>query len=170
MEPKQEWNARRILSQLAGRDRSREILTLFWKKGDETSRMHARLKLAKALHFRDETIRKAPAEKKAEWLVQRLGSSEFEETFEIALMLFHTEQRREMLAAFLEHWGIPHENGSIEVDDYRVPSREEIARAVSELSGEYDRSDIVLYLATAGLLMGGEWRESAWPVVDEMAG
>jgi len=39
---------------------------------------------------------------------------------------------------------------------------------VKELEGTYDRGDIVLYLATAGLLMSEGWRDATWPVVDEL--
>jgi len=124
--------------------------------------------LAKALHFRDETIRKMPAEKKSDLLASRIGTNEFEQTFETALMQYHTHEANAMMAAFLDRWGVPHVNGSIESDDYKPPSADAVRSAVSELQDRFDRRDVALYLASAGLLMGDEWREATWPVVDEM--
>ena len=40
--------------------------------------------------------------------------------------------------------------------------------AVHQLESRYDKRDIALYLASAGLLMAGPWREATWPVVDEL--
>ena len=78
-----------------------------------------------------------------------------------------TSQKNEMMGAFLDRWNVPHEKGSIESDDYKVPSADDVRAAVKELSS-YDPADVKLYLATAGLLMADEWRDSTWPVVDEM--
>jgi hypothetical protein len=82
-------------------------------------------------------------------------------------MQYHTSQKNEMMAEFLDRWNVPHENGSIESDDYKVPSADEVRAAAKELS--YDPADVKIYLATAGLLMADQWRDATWPVVDEMA-
>ena len=162
------WSSRRILRELAGSDRRQRILRAFWRYADAPTKAIAIAQLAKALHFRDETIRKMPAEKKAELLSSRIGAPEFEQTFETALMQYHTHEMNAMMAAFLDRWGVPHVNGSIETDDYTPPSVDAVRVAVSELQERFDRHDIALYLASAGLLMGDAWREAAWPVVEEM--
>ena len=162
-----EWTGRRILKELTDPERRRKILAAFWRHGDPTSKAVATAQLAKALRFREETLRKMPADKKAELLGSRAGTPEFEQTIETALMIYHMRDAAEMLAAFLDRWGVPHVNGSIEVDDYAVPSAEAVRKATQELS--YDKRDVAIYLATAGLLMGGEWEQSAWPVVDEIS-
>lgn len=162
------YDARRILRDLADPERRRRILTDFWRYADASAKAMAIVQLAKALHFRDETIRKMPAEKKADLLASRIGSHEFEQVLEMALMQYHTHEQNEMMKAFLDLWQVPNENGSIEVDDYQVPSADQVRDAVRQLEGRYDRRDVALYLATAGLLMGQEWRASAWPVVDEL--
>ena len=141
-------------------------MTAFWRHADPQAKALAMLNLGKAMHFREETLRKMPAAKKAELLVARAGAPEFETTVETALMLYHTHEANAMLAAFLDRWGVPHVNGSIEADEYKTPSAAEVRAAVREL--DFDRRDVALYLATAGLLMAGEWREAAWPVVDEL--
>lgn len=162
------WNSRQILRELADSDRRQRILRAFWRYADAPAKAMATSQLAKALHFRDETIRKMPAEKKSELLASRIGSNEFEQTFETALMHYHTHEANAMMAAFLDRWGVPHVNGSIETDDYTAPAADAVRNAVRELQEQFDRRDIALYLASAGLLMGGAWREAMWPVVDEM--
>ena len=162
------WTARRILKEIADPDRRRTILAAFWKHGETHSKLMAQMQLAKALHFRDETIRKMSPEKKAELLASRIGAPEFDQFLEMALMNYHTHHANEMMGKFLDKWGIPHEHGSIEADEYPIPNADQVRSAVKELEGEYDKRDIALYLATAGLLMADEWRASAWPVVDEL--
>jgi hypothetical protein len=161
------WTARRILKELADTDRRRAILTTFWKQADANQRTIVQMQLAKSLHFRDETIRRMPPEKKADLLASRIGVPEFDQYLEMALMQYHTVQKNEMMGAFLDRWNVPHQNGSIESDDYKVPSAGDVRAAVKDLSS-YDPADVKLYLATAGLLMAGEWRDATWPVVDEI--
>lgn len=159
------WTARRILKELADADRRRAILTTFWKTADLQQRTIVQLQLAKSLKFRDETVRKMPPEKKADLLASRIGVPEFDQYLEMALMTYHTTEKSDMLAAFLDRWNVPHENGSIESDDYQVPSPDEVRAAAKELT-QFDPVDVKIYLATAGLLMADEWRDATWPVVD----
>ena len=83
-------------------------------------------------------------------------------------MQYHTHEHNEMLSAFLDLWNIPHVNGSIEVDEYKIPTAGQVRDAVHQLESRYDKRDIAIYLATAGLLMADDWRGATWPVVDEM--
>ena len=161
------WTARRILKELADTDRRRAILTAFWKHAEAQHKAIVQMQLAKSMNFREETVRKMPPEKKADLLASRIGFPEFDQYFEMALMQYHTSEKRDMLAAFLDRWNVPHENGSIEVDDYKVPSADEVRAAAKELT-QFDPADVKLYLATAGLLMADEWRESTWPVVEQL--
>ncbi|HKB78571.1 MAG TPA: hypothetical protein VKH35_02540 [Thermoanaerobaculia bacterium] len=159
------WNARRILREVADPERRQRILRAFWRYADPPAKVMATAQLARSLHFRDETIRRMPADKKAELLASRLGSSEFEPTFEAALVQYHTHEANEMMAAFLDRWHVPHVKGSIEGDDYKEPDAAAVREAVDALSSQYDHRDIAIYLASAGALMG--W-EGVWAVVEEM--
>jgi hypothetical protein len=156
------------LKELVDADRRRAILASFWKYADTQQKLIVQMHLAKALHFRDETIRKMPPEKKADLLATRIGVAEFEQFFEMALMHYHTHEKNQMMAAFLDRWNVPHDNGSIETDDYTPPTPDQVREAAKELESSYDRADIRTYLATAGLLMAEQWREGTWPIVDEM--
>jgi hypothetical protein len=162
------WTGRRILKDLADTERRHRILLAFWRHGDVAAKATAIIQLSKALHFRDETLRKMPADKKAELLASRIAAPEFEQTFEAALMQYHTHEKKDMLAAFLDRWGVPHVNGSIETEEYTVPSQQAVRDAVTALGEQFDRRDIAIYLASAGLLMANGWRDATWPVVEEM--
>ena len=162
------WDSRRILKELADTDRRRKILSAFWKHADNTQKAIVTAQLARALHFREETLRKLPIEKKADLLASRVGSPEFDQYLEVALMLYHTHQQNKMMAEFLDRWQIPHNEGSIEADEYATPTSDAVRSAVADLRGTYDPRDIALYLASAGLLMDGGWRESVEPVVAEL--
>src|SRR6185436_7987395 len=152
------WTARRILKELVDAGKRRTILAAFWRYGDAQAKLMAQMQLAKALHFRDETIRKMPPEKKADLLASRIGAPEFDQFLEMALMQHHTHEKNALMAAFLDRWSVPHENGSIESDDYTPPTADQVRSAVQELA--LDRDDVRLYLATAGLLMSEGWRNS----------
>jgi hypothetical protein len=164
------WSSRRILKELADADRRRRILIAFWRYGEPASKLLAAAHLAKALHFREETLKKMPVEKKADLLASRIGVPEFDQFLEAALLQYHTHEANEMMAAFLDRWNVPHTDGSIEAEDYTPPNAEQVRAAVHELAATYDRRDIALYLASAGLLMADAWQEATWPVVDEITG
>jgi hypothetical protein len=163
------WDVRRILKDLAGPERRREILISFWRHGDASSRAVVAVQLSRALHFREETLRKMPAEKKADLFASRIGAHEFDQYFEAALMQYLTHEHSEMLGAFLDLWNIPHVKGSIEAEDFKVPVEGQVRDAVRQLESRYEKTDIAVYLAAAGLLMGGAWRDATWPVVDDLA-
>ncbi len=162
------WNARRILKELADPDRRSRVLVAFWKHAEPATKMLATAQLAKSVHFREETLRKMPADKRADLLASRIGVPEFDQFLEAALLTYHTRNATAMMGAFLDRWGVPHTNGSIEADEYKVPAVDEVRAAVNELT-QYDRHDVALYLASAGLLMGDDWRAATWPVVDELS-
>ena len=164
------WPARRILKELADADLRRNVLIAFWRHAEPHAKLLATAHLAKALHFREETLKKMPVEKKADLLASRIGANEFEEFLEMALMQYHTHEKNEMMGEFLDRWSIPHQSGTIEGDDYARPKVDDVRVAANELGSKHDRRDIALYLASAGLLMDDDWRAAAWPVTDELAG
>ncbi len=161
------WTARSIIKQLAG-DLRRPILAAFWRHAEADSRQVAISELARSLSYRPQKLRQAPAEKKAGLLATRLNTPEYEQIFEMALMLFFTHERKEMLAAFLDAWGIPHQDGTIEDDaDVQAPTVESVRGVAESQSTAFSEQEVDLYLATAGLLMGEEWAAATWPVLDE---
>src|SRR5260221_6813449 len=164
-----DWNSRRILKELADPATRRAVLADFWRYSENQARLLAQMHLAKSLHFRDETIRKMSTEEKADLIASRSGVAEFDQFLEIGLLQYHTHDAAKMMAAFLDQWGVPHIDGSIESDEYTTPDPEKVRAAVAALEGQFERKDMLLYLATAGALMGDDWRAATWPIVDEMA-
>lgn len=164
-----DWNARRILKELVTPEKRRAVLAAFWRHGDAQSKLLAQAHLARSLHFRDETIRKMPPEKKADLLASRIGVGEFDQFLEMALMQYHTNEAKPLMGAFLDEWKVPHVDGSIEDDEYTTPDAAQVRAAVTALEGKFPKEDVLLYLATAGALMGDDWRAGTWPVVDEKA-
>jgi hypothetical protein len=163
------WDGRRIVKELADPARRQKIATSFWRGADPQTKAVATAQLAKALRFREESIRKLPVERKGEQLLSRAHQPEMEQALEMAIMQYHTSEVSAMMAEFLDRWKIPHVNGAIESDEYETPTADEVRGAVSELRERFDPRDIAVYLASAGLLMGDKWREATWPVVDELA-
>lgn len=166
------WSARQIVGELATPELQQEIAANFWRAAEPQPKAAAAAHLAKAMNFRPEFFRKAPLEKKADWLLRRSSLPELHEALEMALMLHHTNARGAMMGAFLDEWGISHSNGTIEEEEYGTPTQQQVRDAVEKLKTSWPLRDIVIYLATAGLLMGTSeqgWREATWPVVDELA-
>lgn len=166
------WSARQIIGELTTPELRQEIAATFWRSAEPQPKAAAAAHLAKAMNFRPEFFRKATVDKKAEWLLRRAALPELHEALEMALMLHHTAHRGEMMGAFLDEWGISHANGTIEEEEYGTPTPEQVRAAVDKLQSRWPLRDILIYLATAGLLMGTSeqgWRESTWAVVDELA-
>jgi hypothetical protein len=167
------WTARRILTELCDRDRREAVLVAFWRHAEPGSRAVATLELARALSFREVKLRQAPVEKKAAWLLSRLPSPRFTEVFETALMVYHTSAARELMAACLDRWGIAHQDGILEGDEHAPPDESAVEAALGELRERFLLADLLLYLATVGLLMEpvrAGWAAAAWPVVDRHRG
>lgn len=163
-----DWTIRRIFKELVDADQRRAILADFWRHADAPTRLAAQSFLARVLHFRDASIKKLPPERKAELLASRIGMPECDTYLGSALMQHHLLHRADLMKAFLDRWGIKNENGQIEDDDAPAPEPEKVRAAVDELAASYDRGDVRLYLASAGLLMGEDWAAAMWPVVDAM--
>lgn len=164
-----DWTARRIFRELVDAPRRKDVLADFWRHAEPTQRAAAEAWLAKALRFREQSVRKMAPAKKAELLALRLADPEAEPYLEMALVQHHLHHARDLMAAFLDRWGIPHEGGAIADGEGRAPDTEAVRAAVAALAGSFDRADVRLYLASAGLVMGEDWQHAAWTVVDEMA-
>src|SRR5258708_22972191 len=99
-----DWNARRILKDLVDEKKRRTILTAFWRFGDAQSKMLAQAHLARSLHFRDETFRKMPPEKKADLLASRIRVTAVYQFLVMGRMQYHPNEAKPALSAFLDAW------------------------------------------------------------------
>ncbi len=100
--------------------------------GDVGTRREADLAIAQTLRFREASVRKLTVEKRVEYLARAVRPSD---TLAHSLLLaLHLEQRRPLLAAFLDELGVPHHDGLIAEDhDMTAPDPQPLRRAASQL-------------------------------------
>jgi hypothetical protein len=165
------WNTRRILTELCSPELRSEIALSFWRHATPEARRNAVPLLAKAIRFRDQKVKEAPPAKKAAWTVSRLHDPDLATLWTEALAVFHLTERRPLMAACLDAWGVPHEDGIVEAEGYAFPEPAALAATVPGLRETYKPADLAVYFATAGLVMGHDdprWREATWPAVDSL--
>ncbi len=114
---------------------------------DATARHQADASVARALRFRDDAVRRLPADKRADYLLRAVRP---DDTLASALLrALHLGRRRPMLTAFLDAVRIPHEDGIISRDHRLVPPpRDVIEKAAALLFEEFPAEDVEIYLAT----------------------
>ena len=128
-------------------ERRVEAAGLFWD--DEHSaeqQMEAVASIATHMKFRPRSILSLAPEKRARYLAQLPTISDA--IAARALVSYHLERQRPMMAAFLDQLGITHENGLINEENLPKPDAGKIKDAVTHLTANYPAEDVSLYLAT----------------------
>lgn len=128
-------------------DRRLRAAEAFWK--DDSASMEqteAVLAIANRIKFRVTSVLKMAREKKARQLVALPGVSEI--VAARLLVVYHLDQQRPMMAAFLDALGIAHEDGLIADEDVATPARESLESAARTLAAAYPAEDVALYLST----------------------
>ena len=115
--------------------------------------------LASALKFRLVAVRKLPAEQRARSLAY---AGHLPPTLVSSLLIaFHFEERREMLATFLDALGIRHEGGLISPDqDIPALVAGKLETAIEDLFSKYPTEQVEVYLATLALGDPVNWEAS----------
>ena len=119
----------------------------FWRD-DNAGMEHAEAVayIAQRIKFRPKSVVALPLEKKARHLLALPTVSEL-----IAarlLVVYHLEQQRPMMGAFLDALGIAHEDGLIADENVEPPSEEKLHAAARTLAAAYPPEDVALYLTT----------------------
>ena len=119
----------------------------FWRD-DNAGMEHAEAVayIAQRIKFRPKSVVALPLEKKARHLLALPTVSEL-----IAarlLVVYHLEQQRPMMGAFLDALGIAHEEGLIADENMEPPSEEKLQAAAKTLAAAYPAEDVALYLTT----------------------
>jgi len=120
---------------------------LFWE--DEHSadqQMEAVSSIATYMKFRPRSVLALDPEKRAKYLAKLPTMSDT--VAARALVNYHLERRREMMGAFLDLLGIPHENGLIGEENVAKPDAARVKQAAAELATKYPPDEVSLYLAT----------------------
>lgn len=128
-------------------ERRLEAADLFWN--DEHSadqQMEAVASIATHMKFRPRSILALAPERRARYLAQLPTVSDA--IAARALVSYHLERQRPMMAAFLDQLGIAHENGLISEENVAKPDADKVKDAVKHLSANYPADDVSLYLAT----------------------
>lgn len=133
---------------------------------DTTARQLADIAIARALRFREVAVRKLPIDRRVDYLVRAvrpddsLGSS--------LLLALHMENRRPMLAVFLDALGIPHENGAIaDAGHVEPPAADRLAAAADRIFESFPAEDVEVYLTSLLALDSATWGELV-PVLERL--
>jgi hypothetical protein len=124
--------------------------------GDPAARREGELAIARALRFREDAVRRLPLDRRAAYLAKAVQPPD--SLAGSMLLALHLEERRDMLAAFLDALGIPHERGMIAEDhDLRPPGVDALRRATEALDARFPTRDVDVYLAALLALDASTW-------------
>ena len=140
--------------------RREEAAELFWS--DEQSaeqQVEACASIATHMKFRAKTVLSLPVEKKTKYLVRLPGLSD--SVAARALVNYHLERQRPMMAAFLDALGIEHEDGLIKDEAVVKPEPERLRAAAADIAGRFPADDVALYFSTLVSQDPDTWGELA---------
>lgn len=124
--------------------------------GQTPTKREADLTIAMAMRFRDTMVRQLPVDKRAAYLA-KIGSPT-ENLASSLLLALHLEERRPILAAFLDALGVPHTDGLIAEDhELKAPDAKALEKAANTLFASFDAAAVELYLATLLALDPDTW-------------
>lgn len=111
--------------------------------------------LARKLNFRPKSIQQLPAERRIKLLANMGDVSEAVATR--ALIAYHLECERPLMAAFLDAVGIEHDNGLITAEEVAKPDEEKLKEGVAAIKAAFPEDTVQLYLRTLVVLDGDTW-------------
>ena len=120
---------------------------LFWR--DEQSneqQVEAVAALATHMKFRTKSVLALPLDRKARYLTTLPNLPET--VAARALVNYHLDRQRPMMAAFLDSLGIAHENGLITDENLAAPDGDKLKAAAADLATKYPPEDVSLYFGT----------------------
>ena len=124
--------------------------------GDSPTKREADATIMSAMRFREQAVRQLPIERRVQYLAKvRPGDS----LASSLLLALHLQERRPMLAAFLDALGIPHEDGLISEDhETAPPEAAKLEKAAEALREHFPAEDVAIYLASLYLLYRETWK------------
>lgn len=151
--PSRIW--RRMTSEL--RQQAAEVFWLDEQAADQ--QIEAIGAIAGAMKFRPKSVIALPLDRKAKYLA---SLPVMPDTIAArALVSYHLETQRPMMAAFLDALGIAHEDGLINEDTVPSPDPEKLKAAAEELAGKYPPDHVRLYFSTLVSQDPETWKELA---------
>ena len=121
-----------------------KVAAAFWQADDAVDdQVQAALIIAQQKKFRPKSVLALDDERKAKHLAS--VTTVPEQVAARALIAYHLESQRPMMAAFLDQLGIAHENGVIQEDDVK-PDAAKLGPAVDAIERAYPVEDVSLYV------------------------
>lgn len=120
---------------------------LFWNDEESADQqVEAIAAIAAHMKFRAKSVVGLPVERRTKYLASLPAISDT--VAARALVSYHLERQRPMMAAFLDSLEIAHENGLIQDETVTKPDVERLRAAASELAAKFPAEDVALYLST----------------------
>jgi hypothetical protein len=142
-------------------DKRIEAANLFW--ADENSaeqQIEAVAAIASHMKFRAKSVFNLPEDRRSKYLATLPTISDA--VAARALVNYHLERQRPMMAAFLDSLGIPHENGLINEDTVPTPDAGTLKAAAEDLATKFPPEEVSLYFATLVSQDPDTWGVLAW--------
>ena len=130
----------------------------FWRDDAEdvqAQHIEALVQIARRLNFRAKTVQALSIGKRAKYLAQTGDVSDAIATR--ALIAYHFQSQRPLMAAFLDALGIAHDNGLISEQDLSPPDPARLAAAADSVKASFPPADVALYLRTLSALDSDTW-------------
>ena len=102
--------------------------------------------IAQRIKFRPKSVVALPTEKKARQLAALPSVSEL--LAARLLVVYHLDQQRPMMGAFLDALGVKHENGLIDDENLDAPEAEKLQGAATTIAQSFPAEDVAIYLST----------------------
>ena len=120
---------------------------VFWADDQSTEQqVEAVAALANHMKFRTKSVIGLPPERKAKYLATLPTITDT--IAARALVSYHLETQRPMMAEFLDALGIAHEDGLISDETVAKPEADKVREAAATLASKYPAGDVSLYLST----------------------
>ena len=131
----------------------------FWRDQDaediETQHVEALVLLARRLNFRAKSVQGLSTERRAKLLA---GIGEVSDAIATrALIAYHFQAERPLMAAFLDALGIKHDNGLITEEEVTPPDTDRLRAAADQVRASFPEADVRFYLRTLAALDGDTW-------------
>jgi hypothetical protein len=128
-------------------DRRIAAAELFWADDESTDQqIEAVGAIAAHMKFRIKSVLGLAAERKAKYLSTLPTVSDT--VAARALVNYHLETQRPMMAAFLDSLGITHEDGLIKEENTTKPDSTALGAAATDLATKFPAEDVSLYFST----------------------
>jgi hypothetical protein len=127
-------------------DQRQRAALAFWRAEDAADdQVQAVLLISQQKKFRTKTVMNLDEERKARHLATLANLPDA--LAARALVVYHLEEQRPMMGAFLDALGIEHENGLIQ-EEKVTPDPDKFTSAVGASAAQYPAADVALYLNT----------------------